>query len=314
MYKKFSMNNPKDKQLNKCNLCPRDCGKRPGFCGEGFDIRLSRAALHFYEEPLISGLRGSGAIFFTGCNLKCIFCQNNSIAHNSGGQAITTDRLTEILWELKDQGANNINLVTPSHFVPQIAKAISSARDNGFDLPFVYNSSGYDNVNTLRMLDGLIDVYLPDYKYEDSELASKFSFVPDYPAVAKRAIAEMLRQVGNITTSYSEENNCELIKNGVIVRHLVLPGHTKNSISALDYLYETYGENIIYSIMNQYTPMKNSGVENYPELQRCVTKREYEKVLNHVFELGITNAFIQEGETMKESFIPEFDLTGVRKV
>ena len=269
-------------------------------------IYLARAALHMWEEPCISGTKGSGAVFFSGCGLRCCFCQNHDIAIGSRGLAVSVERLGEIFLELKEKGAANINLVTGAHYVPQIIEALKLARMQGMDLPVVYNSSGYEKLETLKLLEGYVDIYLPDLKYMEPDLAQKFSHAPDYVERAKAAIKEMVRQSGSC--QFGEDG---YIRRGTIVRHLILPGHTKNSRKVLRYLHETYGEEIYISIMNQYTPVREFG--EFKELNRKVTKREYEKVLDTAVEMGIQNGFIQEGETASESFIPEFDFEGVKK-
>lgn len=257
-----------------------------------------------WEEPCISGDNGSGTVFFSGCNLRCIFCQNSQISRGMIGKDISVKRLSQIFFELKEKGANNINLVTPTHYSDQIKKAIIMAKDEGLDLPIVYNTSGYESVETLRTLDGLIDVYLPDCKYHDEELAIRFSASPKYHEIAMHAIAEMLRQTKKCT--FDDKG---IIKSGVIVRHMVLPGHTKDSIRVIDSLYETFKDDIYISIMSQYTPIKE--IKEYPELNRKLTKREYQKVTDHALMIGITNGFIQDGEVALESFIPMFDCQGV---
>ena len=316
----------------RCNLCPRKCNiDRPehagesvrNFCGEGNTMRISRAALHFWEEPCISGSRGSGAVFFTGCNLKCIYCQNAAISENGKGREVSPEELCEIFFDLKKQGANNINLVTPSHFVPGIVSAIRLSKERGFDLPFVYNSSAYESVETLKMLDGLIDIYLPDFKYTDTTMAANYWHANDYPVVAKAAIAEMMRQVPfpffdaeKAGTEEEPKEEYRIMKKGVIIRHLVLPLGVKNSLAVIDYLNETYGPSVYISVMSQYTPLydvpgalteaQRKRLSAFPALHRKVTKREYEKVLSHCMELGLENVFIQEGDVAKESFIPPF--------
>ena len=294
---------------SNCVLCPRNCGidrknNRKGYCGESDTLRIARAALHYWEEPVISGETGSGAVFFTGCNLKCIFCQNGEIAGNRIGKEVTVDRLAEIFGELEEKGAANINLVTACHFVPMIIEALKRAREQGLIIPVVYNSSGYERVETLRMLEGLVDIWLPDFKYMDEKLGKDYSAAPDYPEIAKDAIAEMVRQ----------QSQCEFdadgyLTKGVVVRHLILPGHVKNSKSVLKYLHETYGEQIYISVMNQYTPMPN--VADRVPLNRKVTKREYERVLDFAIDLGIEQGYFQDGETASESFIPLFDYEGI---
>ena len=297
--------------LSSCTLCPRNCkadrnSGKTGFCGVDSTIYLARAALHMWEEPCISGKKGSGAVFFSGCGLRCCFCQNHDIAIGSRGLPVTVERLSEIFLELKEKGAANINLVTGAHYVPQIIQALDMAREKGMDLPVVYNSSGYEKLETLKLLEGYVDVYLPDMKYMESELAQKFSHAADYPETAKIAIGEMVRQTGKCV--FGEDG---YIRKGTIVRHLILPGHTRNSVKVLKYLHETYGDNIYISIMNQYTPVRT--FDTCKELNRKVTKREYEKVLDAAVDMGIKNGFIQEGGTASESFIPDFDYEGVEK-
>ena len=300
-----------DRILGECRLCPRKCGVdrisgKKGYCGMDSRIFAARAALHMWEEPCISGKKGSGTVFFSGCSLRCSFCQNRSIAIGDCGMEITRERLGEIFLVLEAKGAANINLVTGAHYVPQIIHALEFARAKGMTIPVVYNSGGYENVETIQMLEGYVDVYLPDFKYMDAALAEALSHAPDYPETAKNAIKEMVRQTGSC--EFGEDG---YIKKGTIVRHLILPGHTANSKAVLTYLYETFGEEIYISIMNQYTPVFPQ--EKMPELNRRVTRREYEKVLDHAMRLGIENGFFQEGETAMESFIPSFDYEGVQK-
>lgn len=297
--------------LKNCRLCPRQCGVNrleghTGFCGMDSIVRVARAALHMWEEPCISGSKGSGAVFFTGCGLRCCFCQNREIAIGDCGLEITVERLAEIFLELQEKGAANLNLVTGAHYVPQIIYALDLARGNGFCLPVVYNSSGFESVKTLRMLEGYVDIYLPDFKYMEEELAEKFSKARKYPDIVKAAIEEMVRQTGGC--KFGEDG---YIRKGTIVRHLILPGHTKNSVKVLKYLHDTYGDEIYISIMNQYTPIYEQEV--FTELNRKVTRREYEKVLDYAMNLGIVNGFMQDGETASESFIPAFDYEGVEK-
>lgn len=289
-------------QSSKCNLCPRKCNvdrsNAIGFCQANDKIYVARAALHYWEEPCISGSEGSGAIFFSGCNLRCVYCQNHFISRKMHGSEVSVSQLVDLFFDLKQQGANNINLVTPTHYIPQIVLAIIEAKRSGLSLPIVYNTSSYENVESLKMLEGLVDVYLPDLKYVSSDLASKYSGAPDYPLTAKAAIEEMFRQVGK---PVFYENK---INSGVIVRHLCLPGHTKESKAVIKYLYETYGNNIYISIMNQYTPINKC---KYDNLNRKVTDKEYDSVIEYALELGIKNAFVQEGEAASESFIPQFN-------
>ena len=295
-----------------CNLCPRKCGAdrasgQLGVCGQTEELKVARAALHYWEEPCISGEEGSGAVFFSGCPLHCVFCQNENIANGTTGKKITVPRLSEIFLELQEKGANNINLVTPGHFVPQIIKALERARADGLFLPVVYNTSSYENVDTIRMLEGYVDIYLPDFKYMDSGLSARYSHAPDYAKVAKAAVAEMVRQTGKASFLHGDEDG--LITRGTIVRHLTLPGCMEDSKSVLKYLHETYGDTIYISIMNQFTPLSN--LEKYPELNRRITEEEYEELVDYAIEIGIENGFIQEGDTAEESFIPAFDCEGV---
>jgi putative pyruvate formate lyase activating enzyme len=275
-----------------------------GYCGTDGSLLVARAALHMWEEPCISGEKGSGTVFFSGCGLRCIFCQNHEIAAGKSGKRISVERLAEIFLELEGKGAANINLVTAAHYVPQTVKALNLARRQGMKLPVVYNSSGYECAETLKILEGYVDIYLPDFKYMEENLARDFSHAPDYPKRAMEAVEEMVRQSGPCV--FGEDG---YLKRGTIVRHLILPGHTKNSLKVLDYLQRTYGDRIYISIMNQYTPVRQDF--KFPELNRKVTRREYQKVLDHALEAGLENGFFQEGETADESFIPAFDLEGV---
>lgn len=297
-----------DSFMADCRLCPRDChadrfhGER-GYCGQDARIRAARAALHMWEEPCISGDAGSGAVFFTGCSLGCVYCQNRKISDGTVEKEIGIGRLAEIFLELQEKGANNINLVTAGHFVPQVAAALDLAKRQRLSIPVVYNSSSYELVETLRLLEGLVDIWLPDLKYTDEALAKKYSAAADYPQVAKAALDEMVRQAGE------SEFVSAIMKKGVIVRHLVLPGQIVASKNVIRYLHERYGEKIYISILNQYTPMADP--EKYPELDRKVTPEEYDEVVDYAIEIGVEQGFIQEGETALESFIPEFDITGV---
>jgi len=308
---------------SRCNLCPRNCNVnrregKIGYCGQTYEIEVARAALHKWEEPCISGERGSGTVFFSGCPLRCVYCQNHSIAIGKVGKSITTKRLSQIFLNLQEQKANNINLVTPTHFVPSIIGALEGARVNGLKLPIVYNTGSYEKVETIKSLEGHVQVYLPDLKYCDSDMAKKYSNAPDYFKVATSAINEMVRQCkrpvfsgekaakGLIGEGVVEEG---IMLSGVIVRHLLLPGGLEDSKKIIKYLYETYGDDIYISIMNQYTPVAE--LSKYPELKRTVTQEEYDELVDYAIELGVENGFIQEGETAKESFIPEFDMEGV---
>lgn len=295
-----------------CTLCPRACGVNRlrgeiGFCGQTKDLVVARAALHFWEEPCISGTKGSGTVFFGGCNLKCIFCQNHEIANGNKGKIITTEHLAEIFLSLQEQGANNINLVTPTPSVLGIIEALTLAKQNGLSIPIVYNTGGYESVEVLKMLDGLIDIYLPDFKYADAALSKEYSYAEDYFTVAANAIAEMFRQTG--TPVYTIKDGQDLMTRGVIVRHLLLPGETKNAKKILRYLKDSYQDQILISVMSQYTPLPH--VAEHEKLNHAVSKEEYQKLIRFCEQLHMDNVFIQEGDCAKESFIPPFDETGV---
>ncbi len=300
------------KNMNKyenCLLCPRKCGinrrtGQTGVCGVSSEIKVARAALHYWEEPCISGKRGSGAVFFSGCSLHCVFCQNREISDGKAGKVISKERLSDIFMELADKGANNINLVTPGQYIPDIVWAVNDAKSRGMKLPIIYNTSGYENVTELKLLEGIVDVYLPDFKYMDSTLSAMYSRAKDYPSVAKQALSEMVRQQPDVVI----DDATGLIQKGVIVRQLLLPGHVNDAKAVLKYLYDTYHDHVYISMMSQFTPI---ALKDYPEINRTVTKREYERLVNYALEIGITNAFIQEGDVAKDSFIPAFDCEGV---
>ncbi|MCM1024965.1 MAG: radical SAM protein [Roseburia sp.] len=299
-----------DIYMTDCTLCPRECHSNRlsgsvGLCGQTDRLTAARAALHYWEEPCISGSVGSGAVFFSGCSLQCVFCQNHNIALGKTGKPITIERLAELFLELQEQGAANINLVTAGHFLPQVCRALELAKAAGLQIPIVYNTGGYEKVSSLRLLEGLIDIYLPDLKYYSPELSAACSHAPDYFSCASAAIREMVRQTGAPVLDAASG----LMKRGVIVRHLVLPGQTRDSKKILRYLYETYKDDIYVSIMNQYTPLEQ--VRDIPALNRTVTEAEYERVLNFAEKIGITQGFRQEGQTALESFIPEFDGRGL---
>ena len=300
------------KNMNKyenCLLCPRKCGinrrtGQTGVCGVSSEIKVARAALHYWEEPCISGKRGSGAVFFSGCSLHCVFCQNREISDGKEGKVISKERLSDIFMELTDKGANNINLVTPGQYIPDIVWAVNDAKSRGMKLPIIYNTSGYENVTELKLLEGIVDVYLPDFKYMDSTLSAMYSRAKDYPSVAKQALSEMVRQQPDVVI----DNATGLIQKGVIVRQLLLPGHVNDAKAVLKYLYDTYHDHVYISMMSQFTPI---ALKDYPEINRTVTRREYERLVDYALEIGITNAFIQEGDVAKDSFIPAFDCEGV---
>jgi putative pyruvate formate lyase activating enzyme len=297
------------KLMNDCALCPREChvdrtNGQKGYCKMTTELVVARAALHMWEEPCISGDKGSGTVFFSGCAMGCVYCQNHNIAKGLAGKSVTIERLADIFIELQEKEANNINLVTPSHYIPQIIDAIRMARQKGLQIPIVYNCSGYEKVETLKLLEGFIDIYLPDLKYMALEPAKRYSHCSNYFEYASEAIKEMVRQVG---TPDFDDN--DMMKKGVIVRHLTLPGYLEDSKNIVKYLYENFGDTIYISIMNQYTPL--SEMERYPEINRKIAEEEYEELIDYAIELGVENGFIQEGETATESFIPEFNNEGV---
>lgn len=291
-----------------CKLCPRNCGvnrkNNIGFCGQSDKLYAARAALHMWEEPCISGEQGSGTVFFTGCNLRCVYCQNRQIAVGGTGFEITAKRLSEIFLKQQENGAHNINLVTPTHYVPHIIEALDMVRGKSLTIPVLYNCGGYESVETLKLLRGYVDIYMPDFKYMDKTIAKKYSNAEDYPEMAKLAIEEMVLQSGGCVF---DENG--IMTKGVIVRHLVLPSYVQNSMQVIKYLHQTYGQKIYMSIMNQYTPMPY--VSKYPEINRTVTEAEYDEVINYAVQLGVENAFVQEGTAACESFIPLFDGEGI---
>lgn len=278
-----------------------------GYCMMEDGIYLARAALHMWEEPCISGESGSGAVFFSGCNLRCVYCQNHEIAAGRKGRQVSVERLSQIFLELQDKGAANINLVTPDHFIIKIAEAVLLAKEKGLRLPVVYNGSGYEKEGIIENLSGIVDIFLTDFKYMDEKAAQKYSFAPDYPEVAKKALAQMVKLVGEPV--FDEKG---MMTRGVIVRHLLLPGHKKNARDVIRYGYETYGDRVYLSLMNQYTPFERLKENpDYRELCRKVTRREYESVIDYALSLGVRNAYIQEGDVAKESFIPAFDYEGI---
>lgn len=291
--------------LESCMLCPRNCKvnrhKSIGFCGASDKVKLAYYSLHQWEEPIISGENGSGTVFFSNCNLRCLFCQNKKIStdRNSYGKEISNDKLKEIFLKLQDLGAHNINLVTPTHYVPQIIDVLKEVKNKNLKIPVVYNTSSYENVSTIESLKGLIDIYLADLKYFDDELGNKYSKCNDYFKYASLAIGEMYKQTGK----FQIKDN--LLVSGLVVRVLVLPGHVDDSKKIIKYLYDTYKDNIIISIMNQYTPVCK--INDFPNLNRKLTDEEYDEVIDYACSLGIENAFVQEGETQSESFIPDFD-------
>ena len=315
--------------LSACRLCPRNCGVnrtagQKGFCGEGAIPRAARAALHFYEEPVISGRQGSGAVFFTGCNLGCIFCQNSEIAHSSSSAytsddqyVVPADRLAQIFLNLQEQGAANINLVTPTHFVPSLIPALLRAKSEGLHIPVVYNTGSYERPEAIAALEGLVDIWLADLKYCSPRISERYSHAPDYFDFASAAIAEMVRQCpaplfadGSSSLDAEDDADDPLMVRGVIVRHLALPGCAGDSRKVLRYLHRTYGDSIFISLMNQYTP--NGRVSGDPELGRRLTEREYDALVDYAIRIGINNGFIQEEGTATDAFVPPFDGSGVK--
>ena len=285
-----------------CSICPRHCNVdrnvNLGFCQSPDNFRVARAALHFWEEPCISGKEGSGTVFFSGCNLKCVFCQNNEISAENKGIEISDDKLISIFENLISQGANNINLVNPTHYAKRLAKVLSRWKS---PVPIVYNSSGYEEVETLKMIDGLIDIYLPDLKYIRAEKAMRYSKAADYFEKASAALLEMRRQV-------EDKFDGDIMKSGMIIRHLILPQNTNSSIAVLDFIKSNF-PNTFVSLMAQYTPCGD--LSEFPEINRKITKREYEKVVNYALDNSFDKLFIQELSSADKSFIPKFDFTGV---
>ena len=292
--------------MTRCTLCPRMCGAdrdaNVGYCVSGVLPTVARAALHFHEEPCISGTRGSGAVFFTGCNLRCVYCQNHAISRGHAGTSVTAGRLRDIYFSLIEQGAHNINLVTPSHFADVVAQSLEGV----LPVPVVYNCGGYERVETLRMLEGKVQIYLPDFKYTDSVLAARYSAAPDYPDVAEAALLEMARQTGDWQT---DEDG--LLQCGVLIRHLVLPGHLDNTFDVIDRVRALFPRDgqILFSLMRQYTPVVP--LPQYPNLCRRVTDEEYDAAERHLFASGIEDGFVQDGASAEEDYIPAFDGTGV---
>jgi len=288
-----------------CTLCPRMCRAERtetygnGVCKSALLPRLARADLHFDEEPVISENGGSGAVFFSGCALNCVFCQNYGISHENFGKTITPERLREIYFELIAKGARNINLVSASHFAPAVCESLKG----GLPVPVILNSSGYERVETLRMFEGLVDVYLPDFKYALKETAEKYSAAPDYPEAAKKAIREMCRQAGRVPID--ENGN---IQKGVIIRHLVLPGQVENSMRVLETIADEFPDAWV-SLMAQYVPMGKAN--EYPEINRPIKQEEYDEVVDYMMNLGFEDGFMQELESADKKYTPPFDLTGV---
>lgn len=289
----------------QCNICPRRCGADRengslGFCGASNKIRIARAALHFWEEPCLSGKNGAGTVFFSHCNMKCVYCQNYRISTRGAGHEVSIGELAEIFLDLQSQGANNIDLVTPTHYALDIAEAVKKAKNSGLHIPVLYNCGGYESVETLKHLEGLIDIYMPDMKYYRDKYAMKYSSAPKYFETACAALEEMYRQTGAVVL---DKNG--IMQSGVIVRHMMLPGLMLDTKKIMDYLFDTYGNNIYISLMSQYTPLKN--VERFPELNRKIDMKKYNSIVDYCMNRGMENVFIQEGSAAKESFIPCFE-------
>lgn len=296
--------------LKKCELCPRRCGVdrtagQRGFCGTGENVKIALVSLHQWEEPCLTGKNGAGTVFFSDCTMKCAFCQNYDVSHGGFGLEVTSERLTEIFLEQQARGAASLDLVTPTHYVPQIIAALDAAKARGFSLPVVFNCGGYENVETIEALRGYVDVFLPDLKYYDDGLARKYSNAPDYFAHATAAIEKMFDLTGLF-----ELKDGQMTK-GMIVRHLVLPGQYRDSLKILDWLHERFGNDVYVSLMNQFTPMPQCTVR-FPELRRRLTTMEYQKVLAHAEKLGMENCFVQSAGTAMEKFIPRFDGSNVK--
>ncbi|MCB2307822.1 radical SAM protein [Clostridium estertheticum] len=295
--------------LKKCNLCPRKCfvnrlDGELGYCNASGYIKVAKVSLHYWEEPCISGELGSGTVFFSNCNLKCVFCQNYKISHDGYGKTISINRLSEIFLEQQKRGALNINLVTPTHYVPQIIESLKLAKQSGLSIPILYNSNGYENIDTIKSLKGFIDVYLPDLKYYADKYALKYSKAPNYFNTASKVITEMVSQVGKLKF---DDNG--IIQKGVIIRHLMLPGLLFDSKKVIDFIHTTFNDDVYISLMNQYTPMH---VETkFPEINKTLNQDHYDALINYCLNLGITKCFIQDSGTSSPDFIPNFNLSGI---
>lgn len=295
--------------LEQCHMCPRDCTVNRnktslGVCNAGNEIKIARVSLHHWEEPPISGINGSGTVFFSNCNLKCVFCQNHEISQNGKGKEVSIQRLSDIFLEQQESGAHNINLVTPTHYALQIREALKISKEKGLHIPILYNSNGYESLNTLKALDGYIDVYLPDLKYCNDKYAIKYSKAPNYFKITSQAIKLMYSQVGSVQF---DENG--MIKKGVIIRHLMLPGLLFDSKKIIDFIFKNFGHDVYISLMNQYTPMYKTS--QFKEINKVLNPKLYDSLIDYCVSLGIKNAFIQDSGTNTEAFVPEFDLRGV---
>lgn len=292
--------------MNKCNICPHNCNvdrkEQKGRCRATDKVKIALASLHFYEEPCISGQNGSGTVFFSHCNLSCVYCQNYKISQQDFGKEVSIKQLAKIFLSQQQKGANNINLVTPTIYVSEIIEAIKIAKEQGLNIPIIYNSSGYENVETIKKLNGYIDVYLPDFKYMFNELGEKYSKVKNYPEIAQEALIEMYKQVGNVSLDKKG-----LIQKGVIIRHLILPGHIENTKEVLKWIKETFNDNVFLSLMAQYFPTNK--VSKYSNLNRKLTKEEYNEVEEYLYDLDIQNGYIQDLGEHEEEYVPDFDLS-----
>lgn len=292
-----------------CSICPRNCRidrtkGQIGYCQSGHEIKAALASVHMWEEPPISGSCGSGTIFFSGCNLRCVFCQNYTISSENSGKTISTERLSEIMLEQQARGVHNINLVTATHFIPSIIKAVQKAKNNGLKIPIVYNTGGYEKVESIKMLEGTVDIYLPDIKYFSSELSLKYSGASDYFSYASEAVLEMYRQTGN---NIYDDNG--IMKSGVIIRHMIMPSHREDSYKVLDWIRDNIGTEACVSLLSQYTPAYNA--EKYKEINRKLMSLEYTRVIEHFFDIGLKNGFMQEKSSAESKYTPIFDLIGL---
>lgn len=299
-------NDPPSLNYRNCRLCPKCCGVNreagePGACGMGAELRVARASLHMWEEPSLSGEHGSGTVFFSGCPLSCVYCQNHAISSGKLGEKLSAQDLVDVFLKLQALGAENINLVTACHFLPQVREALIAAKAKGLILPVVYNSSGYERVESLRELEGLIDIYLPDFRYWDNQLALRYSQAPHYVETTQDALAEMFRQVGPFILDQRG-----MMQKGMIVRQLLLPGQTEAAMAISHDLHKRYGDAIMLSLMSQYTPLHKNALRAFPELQKKVDPAEYERWVNFCVDEEIIHAYVQEGEAASESFIPDF--------
>lgn len=295
--------------LDNCNLCVRNCNvnrnlNKIGFCKSSNDIIIARAALHHWEEPCISGDSGSGTVFFSNCNLRCVFCQNHEISQEGYGKSVSIERLSKIFLELQEKGANNINLVTPTHYVPQIIEALKIAKNSGLSIPILYNTNSIDSIDTIKLLKGYIDIYLPDYKYFSDKYSMKYSKISNYSKNTINIIKEMVSQVGE--PIFDSDG---IMKKGVIIRHLLLPGLLFDSKKVIDSIYNEFGDKVFISLMNQYTPTYNCS--KFPEINKQLNPRSYDSLINYALSIGVKNGFIQESGTNDKKYVPPFNLEGI---